>query len=202
MLQLPEFFDDVYNQIFREVSENEVFPQEEVAVLKIKEQVKVINLDDTEPEVLDFEDKKINIVLDQAAENVEKINDAVDNQPEEIVRTPKKRGRKPKALTQPVSEQVVAIEPKRRGRKPKLKQVENVENSPMKIQQPSSVQTNIDLEKITDIEDLRQKLLKKAEEDAEKLSQLYIDTLLAKLKENVQNAFNSVLEKFSDIFKM
>lgn len=228
--KLRELFEDTYNQIFREVKDVETTITEHAAVLtlKLKEQAKVIDLDDIEAEPLDFEDKKLNAILDKSnEEQVEKEDSPMilppeatqkrrGRKPKAITQTasetvgevqPKRRGRKPKALMQTSMEEVQDTQPKRRGRKPKVKQDPVVEPVKVKPQTDETVkpslkeQVLLGIDKAIDIEQVTQRIIKKAEEDAERLSQLYVDTLLTKFKENVQNAFNGVMEKITDLLK-
>lgn len=188
---LKEFFEDIYSQIFKETTEAEPAQAPEVAVLKIKEPVKVIDLDDTDSDAIDFEDPNLNKILDKT--------EAANTDSALTVKVPKKRGRKPKALTQNQEQAKEITTPKRRGRKPKVKTENPI--SVEKVQASKNQAENIDLDKVTNIEAIKQQVIKKAEEDAKILSDLYMSTLIENLKNNIQNAFNGAMEKLADLFK-
>lgn len=172
-LNLKEFFEETYNQIFRDAKPAEIQQTQEIGVLKIKEPVKVIDLDETEPEPLDFEDQRLNKILDKTAMEAEK-KDVITNEPE--IKPRKKRGRKPKTTV--ISEN---------------KQTAN--------QEINKKTTDINLDNIVDMDIIKEKIVKKAEKDAEILSELYINTLLEKMKEKIQGSIGGLMEKLSEIFK-
>ena len=202
--ELKELFEDTYNQIFREAKESEILRAEEVTVLKKKEPVKVLDLDEVDEEPLDFEDNKLNAIMDKS---LEEQTETVESSEVVTSPAPKRRGRKPKTLTQSPAETTEIATPKRRGRKPKVKTetvaepVATVTQSPVAVQIQPKELVSFDVENAVDIEQIRQRIIKKAEEDAEKLSQLYVDTLFAKFKENIEKAYNGVLEKFTELLK-
>lgn len=198
---LNEFFENVYSQIFKENSNNEVIAEQKVEVLKIKEPVKVVDIDDPEYEPLDFEEKGIEKLLEKTLEeeNGSVIEKNIQNEPV----LPKKRGRKPKALTTQLTEgSSIVTPPKKRGRKPKVQQqvIQPKENNSQTVEIGSKFDS-YDLDKFTNIEQIKQKILNKAEQDAAMLSDLYINTLLNKFKENLEGAASTVMEKLSEILK-
>ena len=179
------------SQPMREPNSSETEQTREVEVLKIKEPVKVVDLDETEVETIDFEDPNINNILDKT--------ETVNNDTAQTIKVPKKRGRKPKALVQNQELAKEITTPKRRGRKPKVKTENPI--SVEKVQASKNQAENIDLDKVTNIEALKQQVIKKAEEDAKILSDLYMSTLIENLKNNIQSAFNGAMEKLADLFK-
>ena len=195
-LNLKNFFEETLENIFRAPSSKEIAEPKDVTVLKIKEPVKIIDIDDPEIEPLDFEDKKINNLLDKISTGELNESDTNNVQIKGPILVPKKRGRKPKvkseaAEAKPTSTTKVNQEPTKN---------EKTEKSSVEVV-PEKTPVGKNITEAVNIAEIEKRVVNKAISDADALSELYINTLVSRFRENVETKITQMLEKITEVLK-